>query len=241
VLAAYPRIKLVREHKRKAFYSPTLEKKVLEMAEQPLLDIFLLVFDSGARPDESVHLRWSDMLWDKNLIHIRWGKTSLSERHVPMSERVKQMLVGRLKASKSEWVFPSSRKKGFPMGYTPISKRASRSCGRMLVSRLISSCTAGGTRSLLTCWTHGEHPARVRDIGTRQCYHHFSVPAPLKEGVGRACQPAQHHACAGRRNSTLGIWPYFWPYHHSGAVTPQAKLLILWCAQRDSNSRPIDS
>lgn len=123
VLAACPRIKLVREHKRTAVYSPTLEKKILEMAEQPLLDIFLLVFDSGVRPDESVHLRWSDMLWDKNLIHIRWGKTALSERHVPMSERVKQMLIARLKASKSEWVFPSSRKKGSPIGYTPISKR----------------------------------------------------------------------------------------------------------------------
>jgi integrase len=123
VLGACPRIRLVREHKRTAVYSPTLEKKVLELAEQPLLDIFLLVFDSGVRPDESVHLRWSDMLWEKNLIHIRWGKTALSERHVPMSDRVKQMLVGRLKASKSEWVFPSSRKKGFPIGYTPISRR----------------------------------------------------------------------------------------------------------------------
>jgi site-specific recombinase XerD len=123
VLTGCPRIRLVREHKRTAVYSPAMEKKVLEMAEQPLLDIFLLVFDSGARPDESVHLKWTDMLWDKNLIHIRWGKTRRATRHVPMSDRVKQMLVGRLKASKSEWVFPSSRKKGFPMGYTAISKR----------------------------------------------------------------------------------------------------------------------
>jgi hypothetical protein len=43
-----------------------------------------------------------EKLWDKNLIHIRWGKTRRAERHVPMSERVKQMLVGRLKASKSD-------------------------------------------------------------------------------------------------------------------------------------------
>jgi hypothetical protein len=123
VLAGCPRLRLVRENRRTAVYSPPMEKKILEMAEQPLLDIFLLVFDGGVRPDESVHLRWPDMLWDKNLIHIRWGKTPLSARYVPMSERVKQMLVGRLKASKSEWVFPSSRKKGFPIGYTPISKR----------------------------------------------------------------------------------------------------------------------
>jgi Phage integrase family len=123
VLAACPRIRLVCEHKRTAVYSPTMEKKVLEMAEQPLLDIFLLVFDSGARPDESVHLQWPDMMWDKNLIHIRWGKTPLSERHVPMSDRVKQMLIGRLKASKSRWVFPSTRKKDAPMGYTPIKTR----------------------------------------------------------------------------------------------------------------------
>jgi hypothetical protein len=123
VLTGCPRIRLVREHQRTAVYSPEMEKKVLEMAEQPLLDIFLLVFDSGVRPDESLHLKWTDMLWDKNLIHIRWGKTRRAERHVPMSERVKQMLAGRLKTSKSEWVFPSSRKKGFPMGYTPIKTR----------------------------------------------------------------------------------------------------------------------
>jgi integrase len=123
VLTSCPRLRLVREHKRTAVYSPPMEKKILEMAEQPLLDIFLLVFDSGARPDESRHLRWPDILWDKNLIHIRWGKTPLSARYVPMSKRVKQMLLGRLKASKSEWVFPSPRKKGFPIGNTPIKSR----------------------------------------------------------------------------------------------------------------------
>lgn len=123
VLTASPRIRLVREVQRTAVYPPELEQKCLAVAKQPLTDIFLLVFDSGVRPDESLHLQWPDMLWDKNLIHIRWGKTALSERYVPMSERVKQMLIGRLKASKSRWVFPSTRKKDAPFGYTVITKR----------------------------------------------------------------------------------------------------------------------
>jgi integrase len=123
VLKACPRIRLVRERKRTAVYSPELEKKVLAMAEQPLHDIFLLVFDSGVRPDESLHLRWDDMLWAKSLIHIRWGKTPLAERHVPMSDRVKMMLKARAQGSKSEWVFPSTRKQKSPLGYTVITKR----------------------------------------------------------------------------------------------------------------------
>jgi integrase len=123
VLKACPRIRLVRERKRTAVYSPELEKKVLAMAEQPLHDIFLLVFDSGVRPDESLHLRWDDLLWAKSLIHIRWGKTPLAERHVPMSDRVKKMLKARAQGSMGEWVFPSPRKKNSPLGYTVITKR----------------------------------------------------------------------------------------------------------------------
>jgi integrase len=237
VLAACPRIRLVREKKRTAVYSPAMEKKVLEMAEQPLLDIFLLVFDSGARPDESVHLQWPDMMWDKHLIHIRWGKTPLSERHVPMSDRVKQMLIGRLKASKSRWVFPSTRKKDAPMGYTPIKRRFKK----LLVSRLTLCSTADAIRSLRTCWTaQGISSSWPIPSGTPASRRPHATYTPQRRGWPSTSTAETWRV---RRKEKQHPWNLviLWAYQHRLAVTIYAKLLILWCAQRDSNSRPIDS
>ena len=81
---------MVKENRRTAVYSEEMEQKVLELAEQPSLDIFLLIFDGGIRPQESLSLEWSDPLWDKNLIRVRGTKSEGSNRHVPMSDRVKQ-------------------------------------------------------------------------------------------------------------------------------------------------------
>jgi integrase len=108
------RIKMVKENRRTAVYSEEMELKILELAEQPLLDIFLLIFDGGIRPQESLWLEWSDLLWDKNLIHVRGTKTEGSNRHVPMSARVKRALRVRAQGAKSRFVFPAKRKKDAP-------------------------------------------------------------------------------------------------------------------------------
>jgi integrase len=76
------RIKMVKENRRTAVYSEEMEQQILELAEQPLLDIFLLIFDGGIRPKESLSLEWSDLLWDKKLIHVRGTKSEGSYRHV---------------------------------------------------------------------------------------------------------------------------------------------------------------
>ena len=126
VLKVGAKIKLVREKQRTAVYSPELERKILEVAEQPLLDIFLLIFDAGIRPNESLHLQWTDLLWDKSLIHVRGTKSEKSDRYVPMSDRVRQMLRVRAQGETSPWVFPSPRKKGHPLSPFPIHKRFTR-------------------------------------------------------------------------------------------------------------------
>jgi integrase len=92
----------------------------------PLLDIFLLIFDGGIRPKESLSLEWSDLLWDKNLIHVRGTKSEGSYRHVPMSEGVKQALRVRAQGAKSRFVFPAKLKKDAPLSYVAIAKRFTR-------------------------------------------------------------------------------------------------------------------
>jgi integrase len=142
------RRKMVKENRRTAVYSEEMEQKVLELAEQPLLDIFLLIFDGGIRPQESLSLEWSDLLWDKNLIHVRGTKSDGSDRHVPMSDRVKQALRVRAQGAKGRFVFPAKHKKDAPLSYVAIAKRFTR-----LVSEVL------GHASVLTTERH-LHPSK---------------------------------------------------------------------------------
>lgn len=111
ILQAAPRIKLRKENQRTAIWDAKSEEALLKVAPQPLKDVFLLCHDSGMRPDEIIALRWDDVLWDKNLIFVREGKTRKATRHVPLSDRVRDRLRVRAKGAKTEWVFPSKRKK----------------------------------------------------------------------------------------------------------------------------------
>jgi integrase len=78
-----PRIKLREENRRTAVWDARTEEKLLEIAGQPLKDVFLLSHDSGMRPDEIIRLRWDDVLWDRKLIFVPEGKTRKATRYVP--------------------------------------------------------------------------------------------------------------------------------------------------------------
>jgi integrase len=117
-----PKIALRKERERSATYSAELEKALIDVAPQPLRDVFIITQDSGLRPDEVIRMRWENVLWDKNLIFNPDGKTAKARRHVPLSERVRAALRTRAEETKSEWVFPSSRKKGAHISYFLIAK-----------------------------------------------------------------------------------------------------------------------
>jgi len=128
ILQAAPRIKLRKENQRTAVWDAKAEEALLKVAPQPLKDVFLLCHDSGMRPDEVIRLRWDDILWDKSLIFVREGKTKKSTRHVPLSDRVRDSLKGRLERNKnlitrakSEWIFPAKSKTGH-ITHTAIEK-----------------------------------------------------------------------------------------------------------------------
>jgi integrase len=117
-----PKIALRKEKERSATFSADLEKAVLDVAPQPLRDVFLITQDSGLRPDEVIRMRWDNVLWDKNLIFNPDGKTEKARRHVPLSERVRDVLRTRAQGATSEWVFPSPRKKGSHISYFSVGK-----------------------------------------------------------------------------------------------------------------------
>lgn len=131
-IANVPKIALRKENERSATFSSELEKAVLDAAPQPLRDVFLISQDSGLRPDEVIRMRWDNVLWDKHLIFNPDGKTVKSRRHVPLSERVHDVLRGRAEGTSSQWVFPSPRKKGAHISYFTIAK------GMMIVRKKLA-------------------------------------------------------------------------------------------------------
>jgi integrase len=122
IIQAAPRIKLRKENQRTAIWDAKAEEALLKVASQPLKDVFLICHDSGMRPDEVIHLRWDDILWDKSLIFVREGKTRKSTRHVPLSDRVRAALRVRAEKARTEWVFPSKTSKAGHITHTAIEK-----------------------------------------------------------------------------------------------------------------------
>ncbi len=112
LIAAAPRIKLLKEEGRSAVIDQEGERKLLAAAHQPLHDVTMLVLDAGMRPSEIFQMRWEDLTWDPGFIFIPTGKTRRSRRHVPMSERVMHSLQVRRGTHTEGWVFPSDSECG---------------------------------------------------------------------------------------------------------------------------------
>lgn len=126
VILKVPRIRLREENQRSAVFSPEQEAAFLALAPQPLHDVFLILQDSGLRPEEAIRLRWDNVLWEKHLIFNPDGKTKQARRYVPLSSRLRAVLSARIANSTSEWVFPSSRKKGSHISYFPVAQHFAR-------------------------------------------------------------------------------------------------------------------
>lgn len=135
LLHAAPRLKQYAEVPRDQVWSPEQEAKLLAVAPQPLADVFVLLMDLGARPEEVCRLRWKDVLWEENMVRIRRGeedldaakpkrdgKTKAARREVGMSGRVRDVLTRRAREQATNpncrdtpWIFPSRRKAGAPI------------------------------------------------------------------------------------------------------------------------------
>lgn len=100
----------MQEQGREILIGADAEAKLLRVAAQPLRDVFVIMQDTGMRPQDVFRLRWEYVNWQKGIVFIPYGKTKNSRRYVPMSEREKNALLARSQCS-SEWVFPSRRSK----------------------------------------------------------------------------------------------------------------------------------
>jgi integrase len=123
VLFRLPKIRLAKEMGRERLVGASEEKLILEKAPQTLRDAFLLIFDAGMRPMEVAELQWENVDLLRGVILVARSKTRSGRRHLPLTQRVRDMLVARLSKVEtgSKWVFPSPRYPGKPLARPSIS------------------------------------------------------------------------------------------------------------------------
>jgi integrase len=71
--------------------------------------IFVILQDTGMRPDEVFPMRIEDLHWEHDRIWVPTGKTPNATRFVGMSDRMKQLLSAWCMGRDSGWVFPSAQ------------------------------------------------------------------------------------------------------------------------------------
>src|SRR5687768_14083210 len=113
VLDRVPRIRMLGgERNRDYVLTHKLELMYLGAAPQPLMDVALLMLDTGARIGEAIALTWLDIHLQPDgrakfgSLQIREGKSKNAKRNLILTARVAVMLRARKACSKSKWVFP---------------------------------------------------------------------------------------------------------------------------------------
>ena len=109
VIAVAPTVKLMKEVGREMTIDPETEAKLLAVAKQPLKDVLVLIQDTGMRPEEVFRIRIENILSSQRLIFNPNGKTKAARRHVPISERMLELLSIRCSNRPEGWLFPSRR------------------------------------------------------------------------------------------------------------------------------------
>jgi integrase len=109
VIAAAPAVKLMEEVGRELTIDPKTETKLLAVAKQPTKDVLIMIQDTGMRPEEVFRIRIENINWTRRLIFNPSGKTRAARRHVPISERMLDLLMVRCAGKQEGWLFPSPR------------------------------------------------------------------------------------------------------------------------------------
>ena len=191
VIAAAPRIKLVKEEGRSAIIDDETEIKLLAEAKQPLRDVLTIILDSGMRPEEVFQMRWEDITWDRGMIFIPRGKTPRSRRYIPMSERVIAALDARRSGQTEGWVFPSDSVTGHLGTVAKAFEEAREVAG---VSKEIVLYSARHTFATKVMGASGDLSLVMRALGhtnaqTAMIYQHPSLEN-VRKIVNERPQPA---------------------------------------------------
>ncbi len=150
LLQATPKIKTLPEYGRATLIEPEIEQRLLSVAKQPLYDVLLIIQDAGMRPEEVFRMRWENILCNRNVIFIPFGKSRIgSRRFVPLSSRVRERLERRRSAGNRAGCF--RRRDPVPAILFPWPSSSNR-LAEMLIFPSRWCCTALATPLQLIFW-----------------------------------------------------------------------------------------
>ena len=110
-----------------------LLKACVDLREKALVGI---LYDTGMRKSEALHLKLYDLDFDRSSIHIRDGKGH-KDRYVPFSKNMQKVIVAYLKAYRpQEYLF--EREKGHPKGTQWPSKVLLDAVERTSITKCVS-------------------------------------------------------------------------------------------------------
>jgi integrase len=108
----------------KALKKEQIQELLKALEGNPLQSYVCFCMYTGARPSEPLLLTWQDVYEDK--IHIPGTKTEQSNRIIPMSNQLKELMQS----------IPRSQSKPFPFTYQPLQRQLKK-----IVSTLSFTCT----------------------------------------------------------------------------------------------------
>jgi integrase len=113
LIGKIPKIKLAKEIGRSLLLDEEAERKILPFCGPLLRDIIILLRDTGMRPKKELFpMRIENLDCNNRMIFIPDSKTPTGRRYIPMSDRVKDLLMIRCAGKSEGWVFPADSAAG---------------------------------------------------------------------------------------------------------------------------------
>ena len=179
VIAVTPAVSLMKEVGRELTIDPETEAKLLAVAKQPMKDVLIMIQDTGMRPEEVFRIRIENINWNQRLIFNPNGKTKAARRHVPISERMQELLMVRCSDKREGLAVPFSEGKGWAPHHRCKAvqgcSRQSRTPGIAGVVLCTSYLWHGGV------WSHRKSGDGDECHGPHRCAYCNAIPA---SGVG---------------------------------------------------------
>jgi len=121
-----PGFALFKEHGRSLRLNDEAERRLAAVAEQPLMDIIVVMRDTGMRNARELYcMRVENVDFDARTIFTPDSKTQSGRRFIPMSSRVKQIIETRCAGRSEGWVW-MSRQKGKHIGEGMVYRQWAR-------------------------------------------------------------------------------------------------------------------
>lgn len=109
---------ILSDSQEKVYFTQALRFPILH-------DVGRLMMQQGLRPEEAQRIKKADVDLDGGFLFVRWGKSRSAKRKLSLTQE-SRIILGRRLAGDSQWIFPSPRAKGAPIGR--LNKQHEHAC-----------------------------------------------------------------------------------------------------------------